>query len=172
MCHYFIKATGGKGTIINLVSLGASFLFPGMSSYATSKLAAIKLGEFLDLGNSPRPCPIYLTQLTRPEHPELRVFSVHPGMVEAEEGRGMVVPPLTPFAKDKALLFGGVSLYLQKPEADFLRGGFFSVNWDLDELQTHKGEVTEKALIKMAFLNGKLAPGGYNWAPVEEKKAD
>lgn len=53
MCHYFIKATGGKGAIINLVSLGASFLFPGMSSYATSKLAVIKLGEFLDLGNPP-----------------------------------------------------------------------------------------------------------------------
>ena len=50
MCHYFIKATGGKGTIINAVSLGASFLFPGMSSYSISKLAMIKLGEFLDLG--------------------------------------------------------------------------------------------------------------------------
>ena len=50
MCHYFIKATGGKGTIINAVSLGASFLFPGMSSYSISKLAMIKLGEYLDLG--------------------------------------------------------------------------------------------------------------------------
>lgn len=54
MCHYFIKATGGKGTIINLVSLAAAFLIPGMSSYATSKLAVIKLGEFLDLGNFPK----------------------------------------------------------------------------------------------------------------------
>ena len=54
MCHYFIKATGGQGTIINLVSLAAAFLIPGMSSYATSKLAAIKLGEFLDLGNFPK----------------------------------------------------------------------------------------------------------------------
>ena len=91
-------------------------------------------------------------------------------MVEAEGGRGMVVPPLTPFAKDKALLFGGVSLYLDKPEADFLRGGFFSVNWDVEELEAHKGEVTEKKLIKLAFLNGQLAPGGYNWASAEEKK--
>lgn len=92
-------------------------------------------------------------------------------MVEAEDGRGMVVPPLTPFAKDKSLLFGGVSLYLQKPEADFLRGGFFSVNWDLQELEAHKGEVAEKKLTKLAFLNGPLAPGGYNWLPTEEKKA-
>lgn len=92
-------------------------------------------------------------------------------MVEAEEGRGMVVPPLTPFAKDKAPLFGGVSLYLLKPEADYLKGGFFSVNWDLDEAAAHQGEVTEKKLVKMAFLNGQLAPGGYSWAPAGEKKA-
>lgn len=50
MTHYFIKATGGRGTIINIVSLGASFLAPGMSSYASSKLAVIKLGELLEVG--------------------------------------------------------------------------------------------------------------------------
>lgn len=110
-------------------------------------------------------------QLMGSENPELRVFSVHPGLVESEEGRGAVVPQLTPFAKDKALLFGGVSLYLQKPEADFLRGGYISVNWDLEELEVHKGEVTEKKLIKLGFLNGQLAPGGYNWASAGEKKA-
>lgn len=83
----------------------------------------------------------------------------------------MVVPPLTPFAKDKGLLFGGVLLCLQNPEADFLRGGFFSVNWDLEELEAHKGEVTEKKLIKLAFLNGQLALEGYSWLRAEEKEA-
>ncbi|MCJ1423336.1 hypothetical protein MMC29_001219 [Sticta canariensis] len=165
--HYFIKATGGKGTIINLVTLGASFLFPNMSSYASSKLALIKLGEFLDLDLF----RARVLQLMGSENPELRVFSVHPGLVEAEEGRGSVVPQLTPFAKDKALLFGGVSLYLQKPEADFLRGGYISVNWDLEELEVHKGEIAEKKLIKLGFLNGQLAPGGYHWASAGEKKA-
>lgn len=47
MCQNFIKLMGGKGTIVNLVSLGASFTAPGMSSYACSKLAVIKLGELL-----------------------------------------------------------------------------------------------------------------------------
>ena len=50
MVHYFIKATGEKGTVINIVSLDASFLAPGISSYSSSKLATIKLGECLDLG--------------------------------------------------------------------------------------------------------------------------
>ena len=51
MCHYFIKATGGKGMIINLVTLATSFVTPGISSYAISKLAEIKLGEHLHAGN-------------------------------------------------------------------------------------------------------------------------
>ena len=48
ICHYCIQATDGKGTIVNATSLDASFLH--VSSYAASKLALIKIGEFLDLG--------------------------------------------------------------------------------------------------------------------------
>ena len=94
----------------------------------------------------------------------MRVFSVHPGLVEAEDSRGAIVPSLLPFSKDKAMLFGGVSLYLATPTADFLRGGFYSVSWDLDELQAHGEEVKEKKLVKLAFLEGKLREGGYDWA--------
>ena len=47
--HYFIKATSEKGTVINIVSLDASSLAPGISSYSSSKLATIKLGECLDI---------------------------------------------------------------------------------------------------------------------------
>lgn len=51
LAYYFIKTFGGEGTLIDLVSLGASFTAPGISSYSGSKLATIKLGEYLDLGN-------------------------------------------------------------------------------------------------------------------------
>ena len=47
--HYFIKATSEKGTVINIVSLVVSFLASGISSYSSSKLATIKLGECLDI---------------------------------------------------------------------------------------------------------------------------
>ena len=57
----------------------------------------------------------------------MRVFSVHPGIVEAAD-RGMVVDAFTPFAKDKQALTGGVSLWLSTPKAQFLNGGFLSVN--------------------------------------------
>ena len=47
--HYFIKATSENGTVIDIVSLDALFLAPGISSYSLSKLATIKLGECLDI---------------------------------------------------------------------------------------------------------------------------
>ena len=111
MIHYFIKTFGSQGTIINIVSLGASFTMPGISSYSASKMGVIKLGEYLDA-----------------EHPELRVFSVHPGIVAASEGRGMVNEAFTPFAKDPTILTGALTTYLTTPRADYARGGFISVN--------------------------------------------
>lgn len=147
MCHSFINTTGGKGTIINLVSLGASFLAPGMSGYSASKLALIKLGESLDL-----------------EQPDLRVFSVHPGIVEAENGRGAIVEQFLPFSKDKPRLTGGLAVYLTTSKADFLRGGYIHANWDVEELEEHQSEIQEKKLGKLGFLNGQLQPGGYPWS--------
>ncbi|PVH93937.1 NAD(P)-binding protein [Periconia macrospinosa] len=146
LAHYFINATGGKGTFINLVSLGASFLNPGMSSYGPANLAAIRLGEFLDL-----------------EQPDIRVFSVHPGIVEAAGDRGMVVDNFTPFAKDKQALTAALTLYLMKPEADFLRGSYLSVNWDVEEMEKHKDEILEGKLLKLGFIGAKLGPEGHPW---------
>lgn len=50
MTHYYIKQFGAKGTFINIVSFAGFIVFPGLSSYAISKLAATKFGEFLDAG--------------------------------------------------------------------------------------------------------------------------
>lgn len=147
IAHVFINLTGGKGTLINLVSLLASMAVPGISGYGISKLALIKLGEHLDL-----------------EHPNLRVFSVHPGLVEAENGRGVVIDAFTPFATDKAILTAGLTLYLDTPKADFLKGSYLHANWDVTELEAHKSEIVEKKLTKLGFLTAPLQPGGYPWS--------
>jgi NAD(P)-dependent dehydrogenase (short-subunit alcohol dehydrogenase family) len=123
LVHHYLKVSK-TGTVIFLGTLGASFTFPGMSAYSGSKLALMKLAEFLDT-----------------EKPDLRVFTVHPGIVAATEtNRGMVVDALTPFAKDKGIQTGGLSLYLAQKKADYLRGGFISVNckspYHLERLQS------------------------------------
>lgn len=118
-----------------------------MSGYAASKLAVIKIGECLTV-----------------EHPNLRVVAVHPGMVEAEKGRGIVIEAFLPFSSDKQALTGGLTVYLSTPRAAFLNGGYIHANWDVVELEKHKEEIAEKSLIKLAFLNAKLQPGGYPWS--------
>ena len=93
----------------------------------------------------------------------MRVFSVHPGIVAAEGGRGGVVRQFDAFAIDKPMLTGAVTLWLAQARADFLRGGYLSVNWDLEELEAHKAEIVEKKLLQLAFINGKIQPGGHPW---------
>ena len=106
--------------------------------------------------------PLAILSLTIIEYPNARAFSVHPGIVDAAD-RGMVVDALTPFAKDTQALTGGMSLWLATPEADFLAGGFLTVNWDVDEMKAHATEITEGNLNKLGFLKGQLGPGGYPW---------
>lgn len=96
------------------------------------------------------------------EIPNLRTFSIHPGIVEAGE-RGAVVDHFTPFAKDKQALTAAFTLYLQKPEADHLRGGFVSVNWDVEEMESHKEEIKEGKLLKLGFIGAKLGTEGHPW---------
>lgn len=95
LVHYYLKTLGNNsGTLIVLGTLGASFTVPGMSAYSGSKMALLKLAEYLDA-----------------EQPNLRVFTLHPGIVAATEtNRGMVVDQLTPFAHDKGVQTGGMSL--------------------------------------------------------------
>jgi NADP-dependent 3-hydroxy acid dehydrogenase YdfG len=49
LAHYYLKAVPA-GTLIFMGTLGASFTFPGLSAYSGSKMALIKLAEYLDAG--------------------------------------------------------------------------------------------------------------------------
>ena len=50
MTHYYIKQFGLEGTVINLTTPGAGVVVPGMCSYSSSKLAALKASEYIDMG--------------------------------------------------------------------------------------------------------------------------
>lgn len=76
----------------------------------------------------------------------------------------MVVDAMTPFAKDQPGLTAAYTLYLLKPEADVLRGGYASVNWDVEEIEKHAEEIKEGRLLKLGFINAKVGPEGHPWA--------
>lgn len=91
----------------------------------------------------------------REEHPNFRVFSIHPGIVEAEGSRS----PLHSFRE------GQGTAHLQKLEADYLRGSFLSANWYVAGLDEHKGEIVDKKLLELPFLNT-FSSSGYSWSEV------
>lgn len=62
---------------------------------------------------------------------------------------------------DPPELSGGLSLYLSTQRADFLRGTYVSVNWDVEEMEARAAEINEKKLLNTAFLNAKLGPTGH-----------
>jgi hypothetical protein len=66
------------------------------------------------------------------------------------------------FAKDEGELSGVYGLYLASPRGDYLKGSLVSVNWDLEEMESHKAEVLEGAL-KIKWIAALPCSGGYGW---------
>ncbi|KIX00902.1 uncharacterized protein Z518_09967 [Rhinocladiella mackenziei CBS 650.93] len=103
-------------------------LAPKNSAYAASKIAMVKLDEYL-----------------AEENPTLRVFTVHPGIIMSNMSKKFL-------GNDKEAAAGGVyddpelpanfMVWLASPEADFLRSGrFLWANWDVPELIARKAEI-------------------------------
>ena len=83
-----------------------------------------------------------------PEYPHIRAFTVAPGIVKTD----MTPESFMPFAHDHAELVGMLALYLVQPRADYLKGSFININWDVEEMEAHKEEIVEKKLLKTSWL--------------------
>ncbi|KAK4947887.1 hypothetical protein LTR10_013395 [Elasticomyces elasticus] len=133
--HYFIKSQSNPenptGTIISVGSAASGKVFPSISSYATSKYAAQRVLEFVDA-----------------EYSQLRTFTLLPGIVATD----LIHDFYRPYAKDHPELTGMVSLWLAQPKADFLTGQLVSVNWDLQEMETHAKAILEKGLLRTQWV--------------------
>ena len=144
MSKYFISSQATPedpvGTIVFITSGLSAIIVPGTSPYSISKLAGQRLMEYLDA-----------------EYPHLRTFSLSPGIIQT----GMTSDMFKPFAKDHVELPGMMALYLSQERADFLKGGFVGINWDIKELEANKEEIVEKKLLKMHWMPAKFGQGGH-----------
>ncbi|KAH8806108.1 putative oxidoreductase ucpA [Xylogone sp. PMI_703] len=130
----------GNGTIINISSQLTFATMPGGSSYSLSKLAVAKLAKFI-----------------HSEHPNIRSFAVHPGIIPTDMGSS-----LGDAAKDTVELAAGLNLYLASPRADYLRGKYTTANWDVDELEAHRSEITGSNILNVS-LDADYGPEGHVW---------
>ncbi|KAI0269969.1 NAD-P-binding protein [Gloeopeniophorella convolvens] len=122
-----------KGRIIVTSSIAAQLRIPFSSQYAISKHAVGRLVEFVAL-----------------EYPDVKVFALHPGIVDTE----LYVVSAAPIAADDPpALPAAVMLYISSGRADWLSGRYVSATWDLGEVER---ELKDK-IVSQHLLVSKLA---------------
>ncbi len=125
------------GTNAGAALVPASYV-PKMSAYCASKVAMAKLDEYL-----------------AEENPNLRVFSVHPGVVMTPMAKkamsgGHDLPPT-----DEPELPANFMVWLASPEADFFRSGsYLWANWDVEEMKARKAEIEANPVLFRIILGG------------------
>jgi NAD(P)-dependent dehydrogenase (short-subunit alcohol dehydrogenase family) len=142
----FIPHAAANAYILNISSSIIHFPpFPGMSCYATSKLAGTKLFDYV-----------------QDENPELHVVKIQPGIIDTDVNRISGMPSLdigmmtfipswnmlTLCLVDLAAYF---TVWLASPEAKFLKGKFVYANWDVEELKERSTEIDNSDVLFQAL---------------------
>lgn len=115
---------GELKTIINTASVGAHLIAPGLSDYQTSKLALVRLTEFV-----------------AKEHVNdgIIAISIHPGnvptdMIDDLGGLEAMPEALRNAFVDTPALCADSLVYLTKERREWLSGRYINVTWDMPEL--------------------------------------
>ena len=118
------------------VNTGAAHagIYPTFSSYGSSKIASAQLVSFLQT-----------------ENPDVRVVSMHPGVIETE----MNVKSGMPMSRDDMSLPSDFAVWLAAHayKEEWTAGRFLWSHWDVDELVKMKEEIVGKNELVLA-LNG------------------
>jgi hypothetical protein len=63
---------------------------------------------------------------------------------------GASIPMIAPFLYDTVELASGTAVWLCSGDRKFLSGRYFSVNWDVEELEARRDEIIKKNLFSSA----------------------
>ena len=137
LAHYLLPTANPHAAIVGVTSGMSglpSTMLPGLSGYISSKLAAVKLLEFLAA-----------------ENPNVFVASLHPGMVETDifnkSGAKKEMLPM-----DTVQLPAHFTVWLTSPEARFLNGRCVFANWDVEELKAQATEIGRGSMMTTGIV--------------------
>ncbi|KAH6645420.1 oxidoreductase-like protein [Truncatella angustata] len=128
-----LMLSGGDKTIISISSTGVMHYHTGGSSYQISKLALLRLTEFL---------------MAEYAEQGLLTYSLHPGGV-ATDLASMLPEATKSWLKCTPALGGDTIAYLTAQRQEWLAGRYLSAMWDMEEVFAKKEEIIEKDLLKM-----------------------
>ncbi|KAI2602393.1 NAD(P)-binding protein [Hypoxylon sp. NC1633] len=133
---------GGDKTIINVASVGAHLVTPAISAYQTSKLAVLRLAEFIvaEYGDK-----------------GVLAYSIHPGniltdMANEIGGPESMSPELLAVFTETAELSADSLVYLTSQKRDWLGGRYVNVTWDLPELMAKEEEIVKGDKLKVRLV--------------------
>ncbi|KAI0439515.1 NAD(P)-binding protein [Xylaria telfairii] len=132
--------TNSLKTFVTISSVGAHCRSPGLSAYQTSKLAVLRLTEFLDAEYSGK---------------GIIAFSIHPGNVLTDMTNGpdsKISEALLPIFVETPALAGDSIVYLTKERREWLGGRYVNVTWDLPELVGLKDEIVKGDKLKIQLV--------------------
>ncbi|KAM0189004.1 hypothetical protein ACHAPQ_011081 [Fusarium lateritium] len=127
-------------TIINIASVGAHLVSHSLSAYQTSKLAIVRLTEFIAL-----------------EYGDKGIISycVHPGNTPSEMSGGFegIPEPMRPAFVDTPELCANSLVFLASERRTWLVGRYINLTWDLPELMSKKEEIVhgDKLKVRLVF---------------------
>ncbi|KAI0478086.1 NAD(P)-binding protein [Xylaria cf. heliscus] len=132
--------TDGLKSFVTVSSVGAHCRSPGASAYQTSKLAVLRLTEFLDAEYSKK---------------GIIAFSIHPGNVLTDMTNGPgseVSKELAHVFVDTPELAADAIVYLTKERREWLGGRYINAFWDLPELMTLRDEIVKEDKLKVRLV--------------------
>ncbi|KAI0966586.1 putative short-chain type dehydrogenase [Xylaria arbuscula] len=132
--------TGGLSTFVTVSSVGSQLRSPGYSAYQTSKLAVLRVTEFLNAEYSDK---------------GIVAFSIHPGNVPTDMTSGpdgKVPDALAHIFVETPELAADSIVYLSKEKREWLGGRYVNVTWDLPELIGKKDEIVQGDKLKVELI--------------------
>ncbi|KAI0074435.1 putative oxidoreductase [Panus rudis PR-1116 ss-1] len=132
-----LDTSDGLKTIVNLSSIAAHFIDPGLSGYQTTKLALLRFTEFI---------------MAEYREKGIIAYGVHPGAVITELAKALPEKLLAAVFKDTPNLAADTFVWLVKERREWLAGRYVSVTWDMQELEQLKEDIVKKDLLKVRLI--------------------
>nr|OQO13811.1 hypothetical protein B0A51_17369 [Rachicladosporium sp. CCFEE 5018] len=138
-----------KGTFITFRAFAANKSAKGTPTFISINSNAAHLGAFPEFSAyvSAKMGLAHLLPPLQVENPDLRIVSIHPGVIESE----MNADAGFSFSKDNVNLPGDFALWLASPAAAWTAGKFLWSHWDVEELAERKDEITAKGELTMGL---------------------
>ncbi|KAI1491639.1 hypothetical protein F5X96DRAFT_630332 [Biscogniauxia mediterranea] len=138
-CIPLMLERGGDKTLITVSSVGAHCRSPSLSAYQISKLAVVRLQEFVAAEYGDK---------------GVIAYSIHPGNIPTDIVGGMegLSPVLRPVFVETPELSADSLVYLTSKRREWLQGRYVNVTWDLPELMSKEDEIVKGDKLKVKLV--------------------